>query len=178
MTPILAPATADHVSTADQTIELLATYVDKHSLDVGGEHQRAMLLAAILRRLFDITPDHAIHLARRDAFDPRVKVAGQAAGELLDRVRRTRLTAQSGPWTPQTGDTVTWNGIDGAWTIQGYEDDDTVWIARTDVRMVPTIGRTSGGMVDLAGWQDRPEHEELVAIADLRPFEATAEVTV
>lgn len=72
-------------------------------------------------------------------------------------------------WTPANGEAVTWNGTDGTWIVRGFEDDDTVWIHRPDVRMVPVIGRNSGGMVDLAGWRDEPEHEELVAIAALLP---------
>jgi hypothetical protein len=35
--------------------------------------------------------------------------------------------------------------------------------------MVPMIARNGGGMVGLAGWRDEPEHQELVAIAALRP---------
>ncbi|TDD45402.1 hypothetical protein E1286_24095 [Nonomuraea terrae] len=176
MTTILAPATADKVSTADQIIETLATYVDEHNLDNGGGHQNTMLLAALITRLFDVTPREAIDLAKNDAFDPRVKVAGQARNHILTRAQGARLAAEQ--WTPTDGDTVTWNGIDGIWIVRGYEDDDTVWIHRPDVRMVPTIGRNGGGMVDLAGWRDEPAHEELVAIADLRPFEVAAGVTV
>lgn len=70
-------------------------------------------------------------------------------------------------WTPADGDTVTWNG--GTWIVRSYEDDDTVWLHRPDVRMVPVIGRNIGGWVDLAEWRDEPEHQELVAIAALRP---------
>lgn len=72
-------------------------------------------------------------------------------------------------WMPVDGDTVTQRGTDGVWIVQGYEDDDTVWIHRPDVRMFPTIGRSGGGMVDLAGWRDEPEQSELAAIAALRP---------
>ncbi|GAA2861004.1 hypothetical protein [Nonomuraea rubra] len=82
------------------------------------------------------------------------------------------MNAETIAWTPREGDTVTWDGVDGTWIVSSYEDDDTVWIHRPDVRMVPTIGRNSGGWVDLAGWRERPEHEELVAVAALHPVEA------
>lgn len=177
MSTILAPTTQPSTaSVADQLIELLATYVDKHGNDTGGEHQRAMLLAAILRRLFDLTPEHAIHLAKRDAHDDRVKAAGQARDEILDRIRRARLTAQSSAWTPQPGDTVTWAGQ--PWIVQDWEDDDTVWIHRPDARTFPTIARPGSGLADLAGWREEPEHAELVAVAELLPADTAAEVTV
>jgi hypothetical protein len=173
VTTILAPAaTAENVSTADQIIEALAVYVDEHSGDTGGGHQRTMLLAALIVRLFDVTPRKAIDLAHKDAFDPRVKVAGQARDHILDRVHRARLTAQDDAWTPEPGDTVIW--ADQDWIVQGWEDDDTVWIHRPDARIFPTIGRTSSGLVDLAGWREEPEGSELVAVADLRPADAVA----
>lgn len=175
VTTILAPTT--QASTADQTIETLATYVVKHGNDVGGEHQRAMLLAAVLRRLFDVTAEHAIHLAKRDAFDPRVKAAGQACEEILDRVRRAHLAAQSSDWTPQPGDTVTWNDHDGVWTVTGYEDDDTVWLRLQRDPAAPTT--PAGTFADYLTSTSADVHfGPLVAIADLRPFEAAAEVTV
>lgn len=82
----------------------------------------------------------------------------------------TTLAAEQA-WMPAPGDTVTCDGTDGTWIVCGYEDDDTVWVHRPDVRMVPMIGRNVGGWVDLAGWRDEPEHQELVAIAALRPAE-------
>lgn len=72
-------------------------------------------------------------------------------------------------WTPAPGDTVVWRGMGGTWIVRGWEDDDTVWIHRPDVRMVPRIGRASAGTVDLVGWRDEPEHEELAFVAELRP---------
>lgn len=75
-------------------------------------------------------------------------------------------------WTPAPGDTVVWRGMGGTWIVRGWEDDDTVWIHRPDVRMVPMIGRNGGGMVDLIGWRDEPEHEELVFVVELRSAEA------
>jgi hypothetical protein len=80
-------------------------------------------------------------------------------------------------WAPADGDAVTWDGSDGTWVVRDYEDDDTVWIHRPDVRMVPMIGRNGGGMVDLVGWRDEPEHQELAAIAALRPVQQVAQVS-
>ncbi|MDP4501002.1 hypothetical protein [Nonomuraea turcica] len=83
-------------------------------------------------------------------------------------------TSLPAEWAPTPGDTVTRAGSDGTWIVRGWEDDDFVWVHRPDVRMVPKVGRNTGGMVDLAGWRDEPEHEELAAVAELRPVEATA----
>jgi hypothetical protein len=88
VTTILAP------STADQLIETLAVYVDEHSLDSGGSHQRTMLLAACIVRLFDVSPGEAIDLARNDPFDERVSAAADAREELLDLARRLRENAE------------------------------------------------------------------------------------
>ncbi|WP_101791099.1 hypothetical protein [Nonomuraea indica] len=74
-------------------------------------------------------------------------------------------------WSPVPGDPVIKDSDDGVWIVRSYEDDDTVWVHRPDVRMVPSIGRNAGGWVDLAGWRDEPEHEELVAVAALHPAE-------
>lgn len=94
MTPILAPTTlASPASTADRIVETLAAYVDEHSGDAGGGHQRTMLLASLLVVLFDTPANEAIELAEHDAFDERVRAAGQARDEILDRVHRARLTA-------------------------------------------------------------------------------------
>lgn len=80
-------------------------------------------------------------------------------------------------WAPTEGDVVTRPGTDETWVVRSYEDDDFVWVHRPDVRMVPMIGRNTATMVDLVGWRDEPEHEELVAIADLSPAEQPAAVT-
>lgn len=169
MNTILASTTpATQLSTADQPNELIATYVDEHSCDAGGGHMHTMLLAALIVRLFDVTTVHAIHLAKHAPHDDRVKVAGRAKTELLDRIRRTRLAARSSTWRPQNGDSVTWTGHNGVWTVAEQEDEDTVWL-RAD------HGSTPGGtfLDHLAS-----EHVSgcLVAVAELRP--ATAEVTV
>lgn len=82
---------------ADQIITTLATYVDEHSGDSGGSHQRTMLLAAIIRRLFDVAPDEAIDLARNAPYDARVSAAADAREEILDRVQRARLAALYAP---------------------------------------------------------------------------------
>ncbi|WP_049568754.1 hypothetical protein [Nonomuraea sp. SBT364] len=174
MTTILAPATAD-TSPTDQLIETWAWYTAEHQLDTGGQHLRAALVAVLLTRLFDLPADQAADLAWNGG-DERVHVASDACEEMLDRIRRAQLTAQYKAWTPAKGDTVTWNGVPGTWIVGGYEDDDSVWIHRPDARMVPTVGRTDG-MVDLASYRREPEHEECVAVADLRPV-ATTEVTV
>jgi hypothetical protein len=59
------------------------------------------------------------------------------------------------------GDTVTWQGHDGVWIVDGYEDDEHVWLYRPDVRMMPVL-------VNLGEpWQNVPEHRELVSVADL-----------
>lgn len=84
----------------------------------------------------------------------------------------------SDDWAPADGATVVWKGTGGTWIVRGYEDDDTVWIHRPDVRMVPRIGRNTATMVDLAGWRNEPEHEELVSIAALRPTEQAAAVAL
>ncbi|MEV0382846.1 hypothetical protein [Nonomuraea sp. NPDC050643] len=155
---------------ADQVIETLAVYADQHGCDTGGGHQNTMLLAAILRRLFDLTPHHAIHLAQHAPYDERVRAASQAKTELLDRIRRDRLTAQSSAWTPQPGDAVTWDGRNGVWTVVEWEDDDTVWL-RIDHGSAP-----DGTFLDhLAS-----EHVSgcLVSVAELRPATTAAEVTV
>ncbi len=89
MTTILAPAT-----TADRLTETLATYVNEHSCDSGGGHQRTMLLAALITRLFDVEADEAIDLARNAPYDERVCVASDAREELLDRARRARENAE------------------------------------------------------------------------------------
>ncbi|MEU8362363.1 hypothetical protein AB0C27_40725 [Nonomuraea sp. NPDC048882] len=166
------------MSAADQVIMTLAIYADEHSCDIGGGHQSTVLLAALLHRLFDITPHHAIHLAKHAPHDDRVKAAGQARTEILDRIEHTRLAAQDNPWTPQTGDTVTHNGTDGTWIFQQWEDDDTAWIHRPDARTFPAIGRAGSGLTDLAGWRDEPEESVLVAVAELRPANTAAEVAV
>lgn len=175
MNAIMAPP----ASTADRVIETIAAYVDEHSLDTGGGHQRTMLLAALISRLFDLPASEAIDLARNDAFDERVKVAGQARDHILDRVRHRREAAEySNEWTPKRGDTVTWNGHDGAWVVRGYEDDHTVWIHRPNVPMTPTVGPADSGMAEVGGWLDEPSFCDLAPVAELRPVETAAEVTL
>lgn len=88
----------------------------------------------------------------------------QATTELLEETR---------PPAYVEGSAVVWAGQTGAWIVQGFEDDETAWIHRPGVRMIPTIDRNSGGMVDLGGWRDEPEHAELVAVAELRPAVTT-----
>ncbi|GAA3172931.1 hypothetical protein [Nonomuraea roseoviolacea] len=71
----------------------LAAYVDEHSCDAGGGHQRTMLLAAQIARLCYVTPDQAIDLAKHDPYDDRVKAASQARDEALARARHARENA-------------------------------------------------------------------------------------
>ncbi|MET8864626.1 hypothetical protein ABZW11_16950 [Nonomuraea sp. NPDC004580] len=170
MTPILAPATTTNTSTADQIIEALASYHDEHAMALGGDHQRTMLLAALIVRLFDTPASQAIDLARNDAFDDRVRAASDALTEALDRARRTRLALES--WTPRVGDRVTHTGTDGTWIITAFEDDDTAWIARPDAPTSPTIGRATDGLTNLTGWDTRPDHELLAVVDQLRPAQS------
>lgn len=72
-------------------------------------------------------------------------------------------------WTPNRGDAVVWGGQTGAWIVQGFEDDETAWIHRPGVRMIPMVARPGSGLVDLAPYRLEPEHAELVAVAELRP---------
>lgn len=119
------------------------------------------------------------HAAPSPISDTEQYAAHEQANRLVEQAARDHQAAEHGEqtWKPADGDAVTWNSTDGMWIVRGYEDDDTVWIHRPDVRMVPMIGRNGGGMVDLAGWRDEPEHQELVAIAALRPAEQAAAVT-
>lgn len=172
MTPILAPTTP--VGTADQMVEALATYVDEHSGDIGGNHQRTMLLVALLVRLFDVTAEQANDLAR-NGYDDRVRAAGQARDEILTQVERARYAAEQA-WTPNTGDTVTWNGHDGVWTITSLEDDDHAWL-----RLQRVPGALSTMADTFADYLARTSPDihfgPLAAIADLRPANTAAEVT-
>lgn len=77
-------------------------------------------------------------------------------------------TATAHTWMPSQGDTVTQEGYDGVWVVDGYEDDDTVWLYRPGTRMVPAYGRLYG-WVDLSPGRLVPEHTELAAVAALRP---------
>jgi hypothetical protein len=165
---IMAPP----ASTADRVIETLATYLNEHSADAGGGHQRTMLIAALISRLFDITPTQAVELARGDAFDDRVKVAERALTEILSRVQTT------GHRTPAPGEVVVRDSYDGVWIVRGYEDDDTVWIHRPDVPMTPTVGPADSGMAEVGGWLDEPSVCDLAPVAELRPVETAAEVTL
>ncbi|MET8866477.1 hypothetical protein ABZW11_26365 [Nonomuraea sp. NPDC004580] len=75
------------------------------------------------------------------------------------------------PRPPQLakGTPVVWAGQTGAWILHEYEDDHTAWIHRPGIRMLPTVGRPGGGLVDLAPYAREPEHMELVPVAELRP---------
>jgi len=167
VTTILAPATTA-TSTADQIINVLATYADEHQLDTGGGHQRTMLLAALIVRLFELPAHEAIDLARHDAYDERVTAAAQAMDEALDRARRARQAAE---WTPQRGDAVIWTKDDHnhVWKITAFEDDQHVWLRHRDTPN--TAASTFADHLISQGCHFGP----LAAIADLRPFEDDAE---
>ncbi|NUW45597.1 hypothetical protein [Nonomuraea rhodomycinica] len=91
VTELVEGARTDDAS--DRITAALATYVDEHSSDAGGGHQRTMLLAAQIARLFNVTPGQAIDLAKHDPYDDRVKAASQARDEALARARHARENA-------------------------------------------------------------------------------------
>lgn len=79
------------------------------------------------------------------------------------------LLAEARPAAFVEGDPVVWAGQTGAWLVHGYEDDETVWIHRPGVPMIPMVARPGSGLVDLAPYRLEPEHAELVAVAELWP---------
>lgn len=88
----------------------------------------------------------------------------QTTAELLEETR---------PPAYAKGDAVVWGGQTGAWIVQGMEDDETAWIHRPGVRMIPMVARPASGWIDLAPYRLEPEHAELVAVAELRPAVTT-----
>ncbi|MGI5286583.1 hypothetical protein ACQEVF_25045 [Nonomuraea polychroma] len=171
------------MSYIDRTTRILATLAHLAAARTGSEGAvlHHALYATLLAIELRLAPGDADDRAADPAWNDNERALHDRARELVDQARRAIRAAEYAQpdeaWTPNERDTVTWDGHDGTWVVRSYEDDDTVWIHRPDVRMVPAIGRNGGGMVDLVGWRDVPEREELVAIAALRPAEQPAAVT-
>lgn len=79
------------------------------------------------------------------------------------------LLAETRPPAYVEGSAVVWAGQTGAWILHGYEDDHSAWIYRPGVRMVPVVGRSAGGWIDLNPGRREPEHMELAEVTELRP---------
>ncbi|WP_327088566.1 hypothetical protein OIE66_40665 [Nonomuraea sp. NBC_01738] len=89
----------------ERVLDTLAAYVVDHSLDVGGVHQRNMLLAAILAHRHGVDPGNAIDLARNSTCDDRVRDASAVAERLIKAAQRRADADDYGqaPAEPVTG---------------------------------------------------------------------------
>jgi hypothetical protein len=81
----LEPSDGDR---AGRILDVAAAYAAEYHLDRGGQHLRTLLLAVLIADANPgLTADEAIELAARDAFDPRVEAASEAADALFDRAQ-------------------------------------------------------------------------------------------
>ncbi|MEV0382304.1 hypothetical protein [Nonomuraea sp. NPDC050643] len=83
-----------------KVLETLAAYTQANALDTGGGHLRTALLAAVLVDRHEVDPGEAIALARYDAFDSRVREAGNEVERLIKEARRAVLAAEMGEEVP------------------------------------------------------------------------------
>ncbi|MBN6054573.1 hypothetical protein JYK22_21705, partial [Nonomuraea sp. RK-328] len=81
-------------------LETLAAFAYAHELDLGGNLLRTGLIAQILTDRLGLSPDEAIDLAERDAFDDRVRAASYEAERLIEQARRAALAVEYGEAVP------------------------------------------------------------------------------
>jgi hypothetical protein len=78
-------------------LDTVAAYAEIHCMDTAGPALRTAVLAGLLTRDHQLPARDAVELARRSAFDYRVRAAGRDADQLIEQAEKRRLAEQDEP---------------------------------------------------------------------------------